>query len=112
MTIEIKVGTLVLTEARDVSIPQQFAAWHQTVRVEPGTYDVFALLEWEGGRDGHYRIFSLSASCEGITVSSDFRSHMFGQWGKNDNNCNGQRATVSIPLPAPCPMAITAPCSM
>lgn len=95
-TTKIKVGTLTLTEVRNVDLPQEFAAWHQTVRIEPGTYDVFAYLQWS---DGGYRISSLSAQCEGITISSNFRSHMFGQWGKSDNNCNGQRATTHIRLP-------------
>ena len=95
-TIKIKVGTLVLTEARNVDLPQEFAAWHQTVRVEPGTYDVFAYLNWS---DGGYRVHSLSAACEGVTISSNFRSHMLGQWGKSDNNCNGQLATAHVRLP-------------
>lgn len=92
--IKIKVGTFVLETARNVDIPQAFAAWHQTVRVEPGTYDVFAYLE-----DMGYLVRSLSVECEGITISSYFRSHMLGQWGKNDNNRNGQRATAHIHLP-------------
>ena len=96
MTLKIKVGSIQLTEARDVSLPQEFAAWHQTVRIEPGTYDVFAYLEWS---DGGYRVRSLSADCEGVTISSNFRSHMLGQWGKSDNNRNGQRAAASIQLP-------------
>lgn len=95
MTLKIKVGSLQLTEARDVSLPQEFAAWHQTVRIEPGTYDVFAYLDWEGGG---YRVRSLSADCEGVTVSSNFRSHMLGHWGKSDNNRNGQRAAATIQL--------------
>jgi hypothetical protein len=94
--LKIKVGTLVLTASRDVSLPQEFAAWHQTVRVSPGTYDVFAYIEREGAG---YRVRSLSAACEGITVSSNFRAHMFGTWGKSDNNRNGQVATASIELP-------------
>lgn len=95
-TLKIKVGTLVLTEARNQDLPQEFAAWHQTVRVEPGTYDVFAYLDWS---DGGYRVHSLSAACEGVTISSNFRSHMLGQWGKSDKNCNGQRATAHVRLP-------------
>lgn len=98
MTIKIKVGSLQLTEARDVSLPQEFAAWHQTVRVEPGSYDVFAYLEWEYGM-GAYRLRSLSAACAGVTISSNFRAHMLGQWGKSDNNRNGQIATAHIELP-------------
>jgi len=94
--IKIKVGSLALTEARDVDLPQEFAAWHQTVRVEPGTYDVFAYVEWS---DGVRRITSLMAECEGVTISSDFRSHMLGHWGKSDNNRDGQRATACIHLP-------------
>jgi len=94
--IKIKVGTLTLTEARDVDLPQEFAAWHQTVRIEPGTYDVFAYLDYEG--DG-YRVTGLAAEAEGVTISSNFRSHMLGQWGKSDNNRNGQRATAHIRLP-------------
>jgi hypothetical protein len=93
--IKIKVGTLTITEARNVDLPQEFAAWHQTVRVEPGTYDVFAYLDWS---DGGYRIHSLSAACDGVTVSSNFRSHMLGSWGKSDNNRNGQIATAHIQL--------------
>ena len=92
-TIKIKVGTLTLTEARNEDLPQEFAAWHQTVRIEPGTYDVFAYLDWS---DGGYQIRSLSAECEGVTISSNFRSHMVGQWGTSDKNCNGQRATAYI----------------
>jgi hypothetical protein len=94
--LKIKVGILALAEARDVQLPQQFAAWHQTVRVEPGTYDVFAYIEWS---DGARQIRSLLAECEGVTISSDFRSHMLGQWGKSDNNRNGQIATAHIHLP-------------
>jgi hypothetical protein len=75
MTIKIKVGSLVLTEARDEDLPQEFAAWHQTVRVAPGTHDVFAYLDQ--GNDA-YHVRQLSATCAGITVSSNFRAHMFG----------------------------------
>lgn len=96
MTLKIKIGTLLLTEARDETLPQEFAAWHQTVRVEPGTYDVFAYLDWLASG---YSIHSISAQCEGITISSNFRAHMFGQWGKSDNNRNGQHATAHIHLP-------------
>jgi hypothetical protein len=95
-TLKIKVGILTLTESRDVELPQDFAAWHQTVRVEPGTYDVFAYLD---ASDKMLRVRSLSAQCEGVTISSNFRSHMLGQWGKSDNNRNGQRATVHVELP-------------
>jgi hypothetical protein len=93
MTIKIKVGTLILTQSHDEAIPQEFAAWHQTVRVSPGTYDVFAYL------DSDRIVRQLSAQCEGITVSSNFRAHMFGTWGKSDNNKNGEPATVHIHLP-------------
>ncbi len=96
MSLKIKVGTLALTAARDVELPQEFAAWHQTVRVEPGTYDVFAYLAWS---EGALQLRSLSASCEGVTVSSNFRAHVLGTWGKSDNNRNGQRATAHIQLP-------------
>ena len=96
MTIKIKVGSLTLTEARDQDLPQEFAAWHQTVRIVPGTYDVYAYLEWT---DGALRVRSLLAQCEGVTVSSSFRAHLLGAWGKSDNNCNGQRATAHIYLP-------------
>lgn len=72
MAIKIKVGSLVLTETRDESLPQEFAAWHQTVRIAPGTYDVFAYL------DAGHSVRELSAECRGITVSSNFRSHMLG----------------------------------
>lgn len=96
MTLKIKVGSLVLTEARDERLPQDFAAWHQTVRVFPGTYDVFAYLDPEGET---YRVRQLSAECPGITISSNFRSHMLGVWGKGDNNKNGQPATACVGLP-------------
>lgn len=97
-TLKIKVGTLTLTESRDESLPQEFAAWHQTVRVEPGTYDVFAYIEWSYDGGGGYRLRQLAAHCEGITVSSNFRSHMLGEWGKSDNNRNGQRAVAHVHL--------------
>lgn len=93
MTIKIKVGSLVLTKTRDESLPQEFAAWHQTVRIFPGTYDVFAYL------DADRTVLQLSAECEGITVSSNFRSHMFGVWGRHDNNRNGKPATAHVHLP-------------
>ena len=80
MTLKIKVGSLVLTEARNESLPQEFAAWHQTVRIVPGTYDVFAYL------DTDRVVKQLSAQCEGLTISSNFRSHMLGMWGRDDNN--------------------------
>ena len=92
---KIKVGQFTLAQSRDVNLPQEFAAWHQTVRVEPGTYDVFA---WVDFGDGEYRVRNLAAIAEGVTVSSNFRSHMFGQWGKSDNNRNGQIATATICL--------------
>lgn len=98
-TIEVKVGTYVLTAARDVDLPQEFAAWHQTVRIEPGTYDVYAILEFNHDRNKGYRIRDLSARCEGVTISSDFRSHVLGTWGKSDNNRNGERATALIYVP-------------
>jgi len=93
VTLKIKVGTLTLTETRDESLPQEFAAWHQTVRIVPGTYDVFAYL------DAERSVRQLSAHCEGITVSSNFRSHLLGAWGKRDNNRNGTIATTLIHLP-------------
>lgn len=93
-TYKVKVGVLTLTESRDVSIPQQVAAWHQTVRVEPGTYDVYAYL------DAHdYRVLQLCASAEGVTVSSNFRSRIGAHYGERDNNRNGERAAVSVELP-------------
>lgn len=96
MTIKIKVGSIALTAARDVDLPQEFAAWHQTVRIAPGTYDVYAYLEWT---DGALAVRSLSAACEGVTISSNFRAHLLGAWGKSDNNRNGQRATAHVQLP-------------
>src|SRR4029077_3258294 len=81
------------TEWRDESLPQGFAAWHQTGRIAPGTYDVFAYL------DSDHAVRQLSAQCEGTTISSNFRSHMMGVWGKSDNNRNGQAATAYIGLP-------------
>jgi hypothetical protein len=96
-TIKIKVGTLTLTESRDENLPQEFAAWHQTVRIAPGTYDVFAYLEHMYGPS--YHVQSLSAQCEGITISSNFRAHLMGVWGKSDNNCNGKAATANVHLP-------------
>ena len=96
MTIKIKVGSLVLTATRDESIPQEFAAWHQTVRIAPGTYDIFAYLDMENRT---YHVRQPSAECPGITVSSNFRSHMLGVWGKSDNNKNGQPATAHVGLP-------------
>lgn len=98
MTTKIKVGTLTLIASRDVDLPQEFAAWHQTVRIEPGTYDVYAYLDWEYDAKS-YRVRQLAAACEGVTVSSNFRSHVLGQWGKSDNNRNGQRATAHVELP-------------
>jgi len=97
-TIKIKVGTLALAQERDVELPQEFAAWHQTVRIAPGTYDVHAYLEWDHDHGGH-RVRSLSAECEGITISSNFRAHMLGSWGKSDNNRNGKHATAHVHLP-------------
>lgn len=92
-TYKVKVGVLTLTESRDVSIPQEVAAWHQTVRVEPGAYDVYAYL------DAHdHSVRQLSASAEGVTVSSSFRSRIGAHHGARDNNRNGQRASVSIEL--------------
>ncbi len=96
MSIKIKVGSLTLVASRDVNLPQEFAAWHQTVRIDPGTYDVYAYIDWE---DGGLRLRSLLAECEGITISSNFRAHMLGSWGKSDNNCNDQRATAHVDLP-------------
>lgn len=96
MTIKIRVGSLTLTEARDENLPQEFAAGHQTVRIAPGTYDVHAYLDQE---DDSYRVRQLSAECAGITVSSNFRAHLLGTWGKSDNNRNGQAATAHVGLP-------------
>jgi len=95
-TFKIKVGTHTLTATRDVELPQQFAAWHQTVRVEPDTYPVYAYVEWG---DGRLHVRQLSAECEGVTVSSNYRSHLAGHWGKDDRNVNGQVVTCHIQLP-------------
>jgi len=84
VTLKIKVGSMALAAARDVALPQEFAAWHQTVRVEPATYDVFAYLD---RTDGSLHLRRLSAQCEGTTVSSNFSEHA------------GQRATAHVDLP-------------
>lgn len=96
MTWKVKVGSLTLTESRDVNLPQEHAAWHQTVRVEPGVYDVYAYLDhFEGGT---WHIHSISAQCEGVTVSSNYRSHVLGVYSASDNNVNGTRAEAHIRL--------------
>lgn len=64
----IYIGTLTLTESREVSIPQSYAAYHETVRVEPGTYPVYAYIVPRFGCEPA-RVHSISAHAEGITAS-------------------------------------------
>ncbi len=44
-------------------------------------------------------IHSLGACCEGLTISSNYRSHLWGHWSTSDNNVNGRKATAFIWLP-------------
>lgn len=91
-TLKVKVGKLTLTEARDVRLPQEHAAWFETVRVEPGTYDVYVYLDWTGDGGGMYHIHSLSAQCEGVTTAC-----YYGE-GTRDRERVGKSCTAHIEL--------------
>jgi len=69
MTLKVKVGSLVLTESREVNLPQEHAAWYETVKVEPGTYDVYVYIDWTRDGGGMFTIHSLSAQCDGTTIA-------------------------------------------
>lgn len=66
-TYKIAVGSYQLAAPLDVSIPQEYAAYHQTVRVAPGVYPVYAFVAWS---DGGYRVRDLAARSEGITTAA------------------------------------------
>ena len=99
MTLKIKVGWITLLAQRDVNLPQEHAAWFETVRVEPGTYDVFAYIGWTVDGGGMYRVHSLSAQAEGTTIASYYGNRIGSHYSKDDNNRNGKRTTAHIQLP-------------
>lgn len=92
-TYKVKVGTLALTEARNVNLPQEHAAWYQTVRVEPGTYEVYAYLIWTYDGDGMYRIHEIAAQCEGVTTRCYYGN------AERDAARTGKPATAHIRFP-------------
>jgi len=95
MTLKIKVGALVIDGPRDVNIPQENPAWHQTVRVQPGTYDVHAFVEWSPDGGGTFHLLRLSAQAEGSTVSS-----YFGPDGRGGiKHRDGERVAARVDVP-------------
>lgn len=90
--IKIKVGTLTLTESRDVRVPQEYAAYDETVRVLPGTYDAFAYIDWTHDGGGHYRIYDLVAWAEGTTTRA-----WYGDAARS-RALIGHKTAVSIPI--------------
>jgi len=62
---KIKVGTYTLTKPREVTEHYECAAWHQTILVQPGSYGVYALVEYG-------RLRSISAALRGVVVSACF----------------------------------------
>lgn len=91
--IKIKVGTLTLTEPRDVRVPQEYAAYDETVRVEPGTYDAFAYIDWTHDGGGYYHIYDLAAWAEGTTTRA-----WYGDAARS-RALIGRKTVVSIPIP-------------
>lgn len=90
--IKIKVGTLTLTEPRDVRVPQEYAAYDETVRVEPGTYDAFAYIDWTHDGGGYYHIYDLAAWAEGTTTRA-----WYGDAARS-RALIGRKTVVSIPI--------------
>lgn len=79
---KVRVGTLKVTEPREVTEYYECAAWHKTVRCEPGEYPVYAYLTWcdiAEGTLGH----TLYAPFEGAVTSACFVSRIGAHYGSD-----------------------------
>lgn len=65
--IKLIIGTITLTAARDVARSQEYAGWHETVRVAPGTYPLVAYVAWS---DGAQRVMAVYGEYTGTVVSA------------------------------------------
>ena len=79
---KVRVGTLKVTEPREVTEYYECAAWHKTVRCEPGEYPVYAYLTWcdvAEGTLGH----TLYAPFEGVVTSACFVNRIGAHYGSD-----------------------------
>ncbi len=76
-TLMLQVGALTVGRVRDVEVPRDDDFGTQLVRVEPGTYDVFAFVSRaymsraDPGGLGPHRAYALTALAEGPVVGAD-----------------------------------------
>jgi len=73
----IKVGRLMVRKEMEVTQHYECAAWHQTIKVAPGIYD---LLAWHS-EDGH--ISTIGARVSGPITSACFQSRIGAHYGKD-----------------------------
>lgn len=94
---KIRIGTYCVREARDVTEHYECAAWHKTIRCEPGVYDAFAYPYIYDGRLGH----SIYVPVSGPVTSAYFRSQWCGvPFGEDHGGKEaiGKVETISIKL--------------
>lgn len=73
-TIRIKVGEITYSKEFTERLTFECAAWHRDVLVQPGTYPVFAYIEWTCDGGGMFRLRNLRAECEGVITSASFQA--------------------------------------
>lgn len=88
-TFKVRVGKLRLADPHEVEIPQEYAAYHERVRVPPGEYDIYAYVHWI---DGGNRVRHLSAQCAGVCLRNYYGA-------QRSNDLVGQTRPAYIELP-------------
>lgn len=82
MSIKVRVGFLTVREPREVTEHYECAAWHQTIRVAPGRYEVFAFLEPGDIRERYIRSFYVPVS--GPITSACFVARLGASYGRDE----------------------------
>jgi hypothetical protein len=99
MGYKVQIGTLVLNQATTKRLTYECAAWYRDVRIEPGEYPLFAFIEWTVDGGGMYRLTSIHAVCDGVTVAGDFTPLFAGNAIGKSRDVKGEPATATIELP-------------
>lgn len=79
---KVRVGYFTVREPREVTQYYECAAWHQTIRVEPGRYEVFVYLSPGDIHERH--ISSLYVPVQGPITSACFVARLGASYGRDD----------------------------